>query len=191
MKIGTKSVLFGAHCFFLHPLFVAWGWYRLYGWRRVPLGRVVRYAHICGEVIPYLADLTTALYDPRLWFAFFLHDIGYLHCSNMDGDEGKQHPYRGATLMEDAFGTEWYAFMLFHSRAIARQYHSEPSALCYADKLAYPLTPRWLYLAQVNATGEIDEYMANANIQNTSRAAQLFWHATVSDSLRDFAATHR
>lgn len=31
MSIGTKSVLFGAHCFFLHPLFVALAWARLYG----------------------------------------------------------------------------------------------------------------------------------------------------------------
>ena len=30
MRIGTKSVLFGAHCFLLHPWFVAWGWMDLY-----------------------------------------------------------------------------------------------------------------------------------------------------------------
>ncbi len=45
MKVGTKSVIGGAHCFLLHPFFVAWGWNRLFGF---PM-------------------------DPRLWFAFALH----------------------------------------------------------------------------------------------------------------------
>src|SRR5437870_4037739 len=47
MSIGTKSVLFGAHCFFLHPLFVALAWTRLYGFPR----------------------------DWRLYLAFFVHDL--------------------------------------------------------------------------------------------------------------------
>jgi hypothetical protein len=71
MKIGTKSVLFGAHCFFLHPWFVALGWWKLYGF---PL-------------------------DLRLWFAFFLHDIGYLGKTNMDGPEGERHVEVGAQIM--------------------------------------------------------------------------------------------
>lgn len=32
MKVGTKSVLFGAHCFFIHPVFVAIAWIKLFGW---------------------------------------------------------------------------------------------------------------------------------------------------------------
>ena len=31
MKIGTKSVLAGARCFFLHPWFVALAWWKLCG----------------------------------------------------------------------------------------------------------------------------------------------------------------
>ena len=50
MKVGTKSVIGGAHCFLLHPFYVAWGWNRLFGFP----------------------------WDPRLWFAFVLHDIGYV-----------------------------------------------------------------------------------------------------------------
>ena len=57
MTVGTKSVLFGYHAFWLHPFFVAAGWWKLYG---TPL-------------------------DPRLWFAFFLHDVGYVGSPNMDG----------------------------------------------------------------------------------------------------------
>ena len=52
MKVGTKSVIGGAHCFFLHPFFVAWGWTRLFGFP----------------------------WDARVWFAFCLHDIGYVGC---------------------------------------------------------------------------------------------------------------
>ncbi|MDQ6662779.1 MAG: hypothetical protein M3Z23_00090, partial [Acidobacteriota bacterium] len=44
MKIGTRSVLFGAHQFLLHPVFLAIAWRRLYGFP----------------------------WDPRLWAAFFL-----------------------------------------------------------------------------------------------------------------------
>jgi hypothetical protein len=36
------------------------------------------------------------------------------------------------------------------------------SALCYADKLAFVLTPGWLYLPMVRATGELAEYMAKS-----------------------------
>lgn len=61
MKVGTKSVLFGAHCFFIHPWFVALAWWRLYGFRGVEdryVGRV-------------------SLLNPRLWLCFFTHDLGY------------------------------------------------------------------------------------------------------------------
>ena len=68
MTIGTKSVLFGAHCFFLRPWFVAVAWWRLYGFP----------------------------WDPRLWVAFFVHDLGYVGKPNMDGPEGEEHPLLGA-----------------------------------------------------------------------------------------------
>ena len=45
MNIGTKSLLYGAHQFALHPFFVALAWRRLYGrWPR----------------------------DPRIWLAFLV-----------------------------------------------------------------------------------------------------------------------
>jgi hypothetical protein len=49
MKIGTRSLLFGAHQFLLHPLCVAIAWTMLYGFPT----------------------------DPRLWMAFLIHDAGY------------------------------------------------------------------------------------------------------------------
>ena len=31
MRVGTKSVLFGVHAVWIHPFFVAWAWWRLFG----------------------------------------------------------------------------------------------------------------------------------------------------------------
>ena len=32
MRVGTKSVLFGAHAFWLHPFALAVAWWKLYRW---------------------------------------------------------------------------------------------------------------------------------------------------------------
>ena len=169
MKIGTKSVLYGAHAFWLHPFCVAAAWWKLYGFP-------------C---------------DPRLWFAFFLHDIGYVGKPNMDGPEGEEHPRLGAAIMGFLFDwgmrdvwqcshcgdlncslfhswngkwqhemvkvprTKWHDFTLLHSRHFAKKYGMQPSPLCVADKYVPCLMPSWLYLPMVRWTGEIDEYMAN------------------------------
>jgi len=50
MKIGTKSVLFGAHNPVIHGIYNALAWWRLWSFP----------------------------WDPRLWFAFVLHDTGYI-----------------------------------------------------------------------------------------------------------------
>ncbi len=138
MKIGTKSVLFGAHCFILHPFFVFAGWWKLYGFP----------------------------YDPRLWVAFIVHDLGYWGKPNMDGPEGELHPYFGARVMSVLFDShrkdKWHDFTLYHSRFLAKKNGAQYSKLCVADKLAIALTPAWLYLPMVRATGEIKEYMKDA-----------------------------
>ena len=137
MKIGTRSVLYGAHQFVLHPIMVAIAWTKLYGF---PL-------------------------DPRLWFAFFLHDIGYIGCTNMDGLSGERHPERGARLMHVLFGAQWGKFTLFHSRSYAKADGRPVSQLCLADKLATAITPAWLYLPLACLTGELAEYMHNTSVQ--------------------------
>ena len=71
MKVGTKSVLFGTHCFLLHPIFIAVAWIKLYGFP----------------------------FDPRVWIAFFVHDLGYWGKRNMDGPEGETHVELGARIM--------------------------------------------------------------------------------------------
>lgn len=135
MEIGTKSVLFGAHQFLIHPLFVARAWWKLYGFP----------------------------FDPRLWIAFFLHDLGYIGKPNMDGPEGEGHPFFAAKIMLRLFGYEWFKFCLYHSRFLANKYGRPHSKLCVADKLALTLEPAGLYLIRVCLTGELDEYMSLAD----------------------------
>ena len=182
MRIGTKSVLFGAHCFFIHPWFVALGWLRLYGFP----------------------------FDPRLWVAFFVHDLGYIGKPNMDGPEGEKHPEFGARIMGELFDPvtrrsgDWYYFALLHSRYYAKTLGLQPSRLCMADKLAISLTPGWLYLPMVRATGEIREYMAHAshrvvgNINITDEekrrvtsSSEREWYAGVQSYCRRWAFAHR
>lgn len=134
MKTGTKSVLFGVHCFFIHPWFVALGWWRLYGFP----------------------------FDPRLWLAFFVHDLGYWGCEKMDDTKGEQHPHFGALIMLRLFGPEWHNLCLYHSRFLAKKYGHAPSRLCYADKLVPSLEPWWFYLPRAWASGELWEYLSMA-----------------------------
>ncbi len=130
MRVGLKSLLGGAHCFALHPFFVAWGWTKLYGFP----------------------------WDPRLWAAFFVHDIGYFHCCEMDGDEGEKHVLLGAKIMNRLFGPKWGSECIRHSRDWCRRTGLPISRLCLADKLAFVLTPAWLYLPMARWTGELAEY---------------------------------
>ena len=134
MRIGTKSLLFGAHQFILHPLLLAIAWWRLFGF---PL-------------------------DPRLWVAFIVHDLGYWGKPNMDGPEGTRHPEFGACFMGRFFGKRWHDFCLYHSRYYARAAGVKPSRLCIADKYLVTLEPWWFYLPRVRWSGELEEYLALA-----------------------------
>lgn len=189
LKLGTKSVLFGAHAFWLHPWFVAASWWKLYGFP----------------------------WDPRLWVAFWVHDLGYWGKESMDDPEGELHPLWGARVMtwlfdrksklkvmpirhdhQDQYGNPrmwlierfgpWGRFVLFHSRYLAKRHRAKFSRLCVADKLAISLEPWWLYLPRVYASGEIREYMDKAKEHhpdmdpNTSNARA--WFADVCEYCR-------
>lgn len=202
MTVGTRSVLYGAHAFWLHPWFVAWAWWRLYGFP----------------------------WDPRLWVAFFVHDLGYIGKPNMDGPEGETHPFFGARVMAIfdghwprrtrwlVHGTTttwasvagprsvgpWALFALLHSRYYAKSLGMQPSRLCIADKLALALTPWWLYLPMVRATGEIHEYLAHARhrVQGNEAVSdderrrltsgdERAWFDGVQSYMRRWVAAHR
>lgn len=161
MKVGTKSVLFGAHCFLIHPFFVAAAWCKLYGFP----------------------------WDPRLWIAFFVHDLGYYGKPNMDGPEGETHPKLGADIMCWLFDfpkalfvdtkklsneqlLRWTYFTRYHSRFLAKKEGAKPSRLCFADKLSMCMEPDWLYLPRVRWSGEIEEYMKLAESRNLAGEQQ-------------------
>jgi len=167
MKIGTKSVLFGAHQFLIHPWFVAAAWTKLYGAPR----------------------------DPRLWAAFFVHDLGYIGKPNMDGPEGEAHVELGARIMARAFGEEWGNFCRYHSRFYAKRDKQPFSRLCVADKLAVALEPWWFYLPRANASGELREYMGQSRnakyaSMNLDLSGQREWFASLKVYLKAWVAEH-
>jgi hypothetical protein len=169
MKIGTKSLLFGVHQIFIHPLWVALAWWKLYGFP----------------------------FDPRLWVAFIVHDWGYWGLLEMDGEVGDRHPERGAVIMYRLFGFEWWKFALYHSRFLAKQHNEQPSRLCMADKLSLALEPWWLYLPRAWASGELAEYMKSAEPggkhghMNLTRVTPKEWYQNVQRYLLGYVEEHR
>lgn len=192
MKIGTKSVLFGAHFPPIHCTLLAVAWIKLYGLK--------------SPIDPHL-NRKIAIWEPGLWTCFLLHDLGYIGKPNMDGAEGEQHVEWGASVVSALFdrnkeckrcngfgnicsgdhesgshtykcdacyGTgqsfEWYDFCKYHSRFIASQNNAQPSLLCYADKYAPILEPSWLYCLRTTLTGEIKEYQNSAKSKDMSIA---------------------
>ena len=151
MKIGTRTVLFGVHQFLWHPFTVWRAWRWLYG------------------------------RNPSWWqlVAIALHDAGYVGLPNLDGEEGRKHPVLGAKmtskvvrffcdllghsiLMRAIYGEAAYQFSLGHSRELARQQHTIPSLLCWADKACVLFDPPWFYLLRARLAGELDEFKRNA-----------------------------
>lgn len=167
MKMGTKSVLYGAHCFFIHPWFVALAWWKLYGFP----------------------------WDPRLWVAFFVHDLGYWGKPNMDGKEGEEHVLWGAGVMRKLFDRKvyppWRDLCMYHSRYWAKKWRSPPSRLCFADKWAFVITPAWLYLTLVRMTGEWREYAAAHNHEVGHNSALIEgWYYPSRDYVKRWVLAH-
>lgn len=220
MNVGTKSVLYGAHQFAIHPWFVAYSWWRLWGFRKVYIGYRAGYPgttrwNFGSRGGPVFAHLL----HPLLWLAFFVHDLGYLGKPNMDGDEGERHVELGARILERADWLSrppkgrqsgvgpWAGLCLFHSRFYAKLHGKHFSPLCVADKLAIAMTPAWLYLPMVRATGEIDEYMRHADDRNLvvngqrggkyssmrtrTNEGELTWYRDVQDYVARWVAVHK
>jgi len=161
MRMGTKSLLYGAHCFFLHPFFVWAAWIKLYGWS----------------------------WDLRLWLCFFVHDLGYWGRAHMDDEDGERHVFFGAQLMR-VFGKGWYEFCIRHSRFWCKRLDKHISRLCIADKYSVCLIPASLYVAMVRATGEIREYQQTAkhieevgNHQGETRIDDIVWFTRLENSM--------
>ena len=114
----------------------------------------------------------------------------------MDGPEGEEHPRLGASIVGFLFGEKWHDFCLYHSRYLAKKCGAQFSRLCVADKLAIAITPRWLYLPMVNWTGEIREYLKNAQTAESSHWKptgydQRAWHDALVVYMRKWVTEHR
>lgn len=133
MRVGTKSVLFGVHAFWIHPILVGLSWQKIY------------------KVWPGWPE----------WVAIFLHD-NYWGLPNIDGVEGKQHPARNAKLAQWLGGRYAEELVRFHSRAFASAAERNPSSLCAPDKYSILLEPEWFYLLRARLSGEIKEFVNNA-----------------------------
>lgn len=148
MKTGTKSLLFGVHAFWFHPVTVWLAWRDLYGqwptWREC----------VC----------------------IFIHDWGYWGCAEMDGPEGREHTALGADIAFQLFDDRkalrraevypgdfhYWRFVRYHSRHLAIAHGVEASKLCWPDKTSMLKEWEWFYLLRARLSGEIHEYRKNA-----------------------------
>ena len=191
MTRGTKSILFGVHQFMIHPVILFIAWWQLYGFP----------------------------WDPRLWVAFVVHDLGYWGCADMDGDEGEKHVYFGARVMSTLFSRRnrwmnkvwgcsfpewyrkhdrwqsWWRFCVNHSRFMATQNNAPVSPLCVADKLVFVIEPWWLYLPRAWLSGELAEYMAAARVKYAGSGilndSPMQWHRSTREYLKQWVAAHK
>ena len=137
MKTGTKSLIFGIHQVFLHPILVYRAWMLLYE-------------------RPTLKEL----------ICIIVHDWGYFGKPNLDGKEGTRHPELGAKIAGKLFGKEYEEFCLCHSRHYALILGKEPSKLCWADKLSLTLENKKFYLFRATLSGEMKELRMTAHVNN-------------------------
>ncbi len=145
MRIGTKSILFGVHALWVHPIVVALAWRKYHGqWPK------------------HLTE----------WVAIFCHDLGYWGKPNMDGPEGKQHPWDGAWIAERVIRFLGHGdapsriavtvHVLGHSRSFCKEFGFALSPLCAPDKLSILLEPSWFYFLRATLSGEIKEFVGMA-----------------------------
>lgn len=133
MTTGTKSLLFGVHQVFLHPIFVELAWRKLYG-------------------PPTMKERV----------AIVIHDWGYFGCDDLENESGEQHPMWAATFIRTYLGWEEIASLCErHSRFLCRRMNAEPSKLCWADKLASAIMPTTLWVGLARLSGELAQYMEN------------------------------
>lgn len=167
MTRGTKSWLWGAHHWLIHSYYVAQAWTWLYG-RRPTWRQLV---------------------------AIALHDIGYIGCRTIDGEDGEQHPAAGYSLTRLLVGEDAADQVLGHSQSYSRALRRSPSMLCWADKLG---TALWLerspftYLRRTRATGELAEYRQGGHDSGFMHAHEPDWKwaMALSRYLRHKAVSH-
>lgn len=157
MRVGTKSLIFGVHQVLWHPITVWIAWVKLYG------------------VWPSWKETVCIV----------IHDWGYWGSPNMDGEEGERHPEWAAKIAGRLFGPEYHDLCLYHSRHYCRNTGTEPSRLCWADKLSICYESWWWYLPRAMASGELTEYREKAAGAGVvpARASHREWFAVIQNRL--------
>jgi hypothetical protein len=192
IPIGTRSLIAGAHSAPLHPLFTLAAWWSLYGPPRNIQTVVAIIIHdwgywgvvsgldtIEGERHPEWAGrVMTRVFDIGIFGERPLHPA-------IQGNESIEQSNKYIWINGEPFG-QWGQFCLFHSRYYAKKAGAQPSKLCFADKLAFCLTPRWLYLPMVTLTGEIKEYLENAQ----TGYDKITWHKQLCGYFSMWIAEH-
>jgi hypothetical protein len=150
IPVGTKSLLFGVHAFWWHPIVVARAWRMLYGkW-------------------PTMDE----------WVAIIVHDWGYWGCKDMDGPCGLRHPELGAKIArgvvfsysrDERRASVAWTLAVGHSGKYAYWLKVCPSRLCAPDKCATLLDPWWWYKFRATLSGELQEYMRNGPLGLTPK----------------------
>lgn len=152
MTRGTKSILFGVHQFIWHP-FTVW--------------RAWRYLYKQNPGWVYL-------------ICIFCHDLGYWGKPNMDGKEGQTHPEGGAKIawylvywacrllgysVSDCldYADTAHDICLCHSTHYAQAKALSVSSLYLPDKVCVLFDPPWFYKLRARLSGELAEYVDNAN----------------------------
>ena len=129
MKIGTKSLLFGAH-WPAHNAAVILAWRWLYGtWPSI-----------------------------REAAAILIHDIGYLGCPDLDGPRGTRHPELGARIAGRLLGQAAGDLVAGHSAGFATWAGVPRSRLYGPDKVSVAFEAARCYVARTRATGELALY---------------------------------
>jgi len=134
MKLGTRSLLFGCHQILLHPLFTLIGWVKLYGWGSINF---------------------------QVLLAIFFHDWGYWGCESIDGPDGSMHPFFFPSYFDNSRFNTVRKEITWHSRHLSAIFDTQPSRLCWADKLGLIIMPPSWWALFAYASGEGWEYMNN------------------------------
>ena len=176
MRTGTKSVLFGVHAFWYHPITVWRAWRELYGRR------------------------------PDFWetVAIVVHDLGYVGCEHMDDAHGERHLIFGAELIRrlyrathratpfyEAEARRLHRLVRYHSRYLAARERRNPSPLCWPDKLSLRFDPPAFYLFRARLSGELAQYRMAARQKICLSASDTMWLEWLTTESEFDALQHR
>lgn len=170
MTVGTKSVLWGVHAFWFHPIVVAVAFWKVH--RRLP-----------------------AWWES---VAIVTHDLAYWGCEDMDGPSGISHPRGGAFIAAklcSLFSLErsWdaYFFSLYHSSNFARLHGAKNSDLYLPDKVSILVESKAWYLFRARLSGELKEFVSRENEKQGCNFTDSEWLDYYRQSIQKKLDNHR